>query len=60
MNLVGYPTETHELNPFGNPNDFVQNGSQHHGGYGGQATTQFTGDYGNNGGYQQGGAFPQR
>lgn len=52
--FIGFPTETHELNPFGNPNDYVQNGSQ-----GGMATTQFTGDY--DAGYQQGGGnFPQR
>lgn len=45
--------ETHELNPFGNPNDFVQNGS--HGGY--VANTSFV-EYDQ--GYQQGGNFPKR
>lgn len=52
--------ETHELNPFGNPNSFAQNnGSMDD--YGGTATTQFTGnEY--DGGYQQsgGGAFPSK
>lgn len=41
--------ETNELNPFGNPNDFVQNGHQD----GRQATTSFV-DYDQ--GYQQGGS----
>lgn len=46
--------ETHELNPFGNPNDFVQNGS--HGGY--VANTSFV-EYDQ--GYQgSGGNFPHR
>lgn len=54
LSFLGFPTETHELNPFGNPNDFAQNGSN-----AGMATTQFTGDY--DAGYQQGGGnFPQR
>uniref|UniRef100_A0A1B0DC91 Vesicular inhibitory amino acid transporter n=1 Tax=Phlebotomus papatasi TaxID=29031 RepID=A0A1B0DC91_PHLPP len=51
--------ETHELNPFGNPRDFVQNGSGEGGGgynpFTQTADTSFTGDY--EGGYQQEGGF---
>lgn len=58
--VLAFPTETHELNPFGNPNSFAQNnGSMDD--YGGMTTTQFTGnEY--DGGYQQsgGGAFPPK
>lgn len=44
----GRPTETHELNPFGNPNAYNTNGE-----YGGMATTQFNSSgEGGDGGYQ--------
>lgn len=56
----GYRNETHELNPFGNPNAYSADGE-----YGGMATTQFTGgEYDGSGGegngYQQqgGGGVP--
>lgn len=50
--MTGY-TETHELNPFGNPNDFVQNSHQD----GRVGNTSFVENYQ---GYQQGGDYPQR
>lgn len=39
--MITAPLEHHELNPFGNPNSFAQNGSD---GYG-QESTSFMGDY---------------
>lgn len=47
----GFPTETHELNPFGNPNAYNANGE-----YGGMATTQFNGSEGG-GGEGEGGGY---
>lgn len=48
------PREHHELNPFGNPNSFAQNGSEAYG----QESTSFTGDYDH--GYQQSANYMNR
>lgn len=54
MSFLAAPREHHELNPFGNPNSFVQNGSEAYG----QESTSFTGDYDQ--GYQQSANYMNR